>query len=161
DRQVPLFAGLRDRDAVDVLHHEVRHTAFGGAAVEEARDVRVPKRGEDLPFVAEAAEHVLAEDALPHELERGLHPELRIRAADEEDRPHAAVADLAHELPRADAASLERLRDAAEEPYVRDARLRGRLQEAVVLPVQGEELADLGAKRLVVAARQEEPLALA
>jgi hypothetical protein len=48
-----LLAVIGQWDAVDVLHDEVRPAIGGGAAVEQARYVRVRQPGQYLPLIPE------------------------------------------------------------------------------------------------------------
>src|SRR5262249_34896608 len=103
---------LGDRDArapgvvhevlpFDVLHDEGGAPVLSRAAVQEARDVGVLEPGEDLPLVAETPDDRSAAEAGGYDLERGLLAELPARADGEIDRPHAPLADLADDPPRA------------------------------------------------------------
>ncbi|HKP14267.1 MAG TPA: hypothetical protein VJZ91_19255 [Blastocatellia bacterium] len=94
-RQITFGAVVINLDAFDVLHHEERLAVGRDAAVQEARDVRVVERGEDLPLAAETAGEVGVGETAPHELERDLLLKLSVRALGEEDRAHPAAAQLA------------------------------------------------------------------
>ncbi len=77
----------------DVLHDEIRQAVLGRVAVQQARDVRVIEAREDLPLVAEAAQHGLRIHAALDELDRDLLLVLPVGAPGEIDRAHAAAAD--------------------------------------------------------------------
>ena len=80
---------------VDVLHDEVGQAVVGRAAVEQARDVRVLERGEDLPLGAKRASMQLGVQPRRHDLDRHPLRELAVGALGQVDRAHAAAADLA------------------------------------------------------------------
>ena len=56
DREPVRIAVAVHRDAVHVLHHEIRQPRFGDAGVEETRDVRVVEATEDAPLQQEPAQ---------------------------------------------------------------------------------------------------------
>jgi hypothetical protein len=95
DRQRPFVAPIRDGGAIDILHGQKRASVIGGAAVEQARDVRMLERGEDLSLAMEARQHVVRIHTAPQHLDR--HPLLEgpIVACAQIDRPHAATSELA------------------------------------------------------------------
>ena len=82
------------------LHGEVGLTVGGPAAIEQAGDVRVRQAGENLPFELEAAKGVGILIADVDQLDRRFLLELPVGALAEVDRPHAAPAQLANQLPR-------------------------------------------------------------
>lgn len=94
--EVVVRAVFTEGGAVDVLHDDVGRAVGGCAAIEEAGDVGVVERGEDLAFGAEAGEH------FRHEEEGGADDfdgdgffELFVVAFGEEDGAHAASAEEA------------------------------------------------------------------
>ena len=109
----PVVVGeLRQPQAVDVLHHDVRQTGIGGAAIEQPADVRVLQPGERLTLAAEARENEIGVHARPHQLDRDSGVILVVVALGEKDRAHAASTKLANQPVRADADRL-RLADQA------------------------------------------------
>ena len=102
DVECLLVAIVVDRQPLDVLHDEVRQAVLGRVAVEQARDVRVIEAGEDLPLVAEAAQHGLRVHAALDELDGDLLLVLAVGAPREIDRAHPAAADPLQDLPVAD-----------------------------------------------------------
>ena len=82
-----------DVGAVDVLHHQVRLAGVGRSAIEQPRDVRMPEVSEDLALAAQSVSRIARGDAADH-LDRDAAVELGIDAFGEEDRAHAATADL-------------------------------------------------------------------
>ena len=60
-----LVTELRDRDALDILHDEVRAALRCGAAVKDACDAWMIHQGQRLPFSLETRDHGL-----------GVHPQL-------------------------------------------------------------------------------------
>ena len=91
-----------DGDAVHVLHHDVGLPRGGDAAVEEGGDVLVGERGEDLAFVAEAADGEVALQAAAQELEGDALVELGVGADALVDRPHPPHPQQPHHLVRPD-----------------------------------------------------------
>ena len=83
------------RDAVDVLHHQIRHAFGRRAAVNQLRDTRMVERREDLPLGAKAPQAVLAQHAA-HDLDR--HALMKVVVSfGEVHRAHAAVPDFRHD----------------------------------------------------------------
>ncbi len=97
DRQPARPAVLVDRQAVDVLEHEVRNPFVGGPTVEQARDIRVIEAGEDLSFVTEALQHRIAVHAALDQFDGDTHVELRVRTFGEIDAPHPATSELSND----------------------------------------------------------------
>ena len=91
-----------DGFAIDALHHEIRFTVGADAAIEQGGDVGMLQAGQDLPFAQETFARDRRVGTGADQLERGL---LRVRAVaafDRMHRAHAAAADGADDLPRAD-----------------------------------------------------------
>ena len=65
DGKAMLVTELRDRDALDILHDEVRAALRCGAAVKDACDAWMIHQGQRLPFSLETRDHGL-----------GVHPQL-------------------------------------------------------------------------------------
>ena len=86
-----------DRLALDELHNEIGMPALGRAAVVEPRDGRVIQRGEDLPLLLEAPQHVLGIGPRLDELHGYALLERTVVALAEVDHRHPAAADLAHD----------------------------------------------------------------
>ena len=57
DVQILLFAILRDGQAIDVLHDEVRKPILGRAAIQQSRNKRMLQVRQDLPLLAETPQH--------------------------------------------------------------------------------------------------------
>ena len=91
ERQRALVAVRVDRLALDVFHDEIRLAARRRAAVEQARDVRMLQRREDLPLAREVREHLGVGHAAD-QLDRGALLEMSVGALGEIDRAHAALA---------------------------------------------------------------------
>ncbi len=68
NRQPLTVAITVERHAVNVLHDEIRPSVIGSAAVDQPGNERVVKCGEDLAFVAKAAQHKVGIDAAFHDL---------------------------------------------------------------------------------------------
>src|SRR5687767_3628978 len=83
-----------DRRPGDVLHHEERHPVLARTAVEQARDVRMLERGENLPFGAEAAEQGVDVEPSLDELEGDALLILSVGALREVDRAHSTARDF-------------------------------------------------------------------
>ena len=56
-REIVLLAVIVDGLAMNQLHYEIRNTAIGGAAIEQARNVGVVEPGQDLPLLLEARDN--------------------------------------------------------------------------------------------------------
>ena len=77
--------------------------AVGGrAAVEQARDVRMIERRQDLAFELQPALHMSRQGPASDQLDRDLLLELLVGAIREEDLAHAATPETAHDAIRAD-----------------------------------------------------------
>jgi hypothetical protein len=105
DGQLPLVAEAVDGQPLDVLHDEVGQAVVGGAPVQEARDVRVVERGENLPLVAETAEDEVGVHPALDELDGDALAELAVGAERLVDGAHPAAPDLARDDVDADAAA--------------------------------------------------------
>ena len=96
-----LVAVLRDRNALDQFHHEVRPAGVGHPAVEDLGDVRVVHDGQGLPLGLEAGDDLA-----------GVHPGLqhlqghlaadRLGLLGQEHDAEPALANLFQQLVRAD-----------------------------------------------------------
>src|SRR5579884_2146388 len=102
DRKLAGIAIAVDGLAFDQFHDEVGKPAFGGAAIEQARDVGMIEAGQYLPFVLEAVDEL---GALPgaYQLDRNLFAELIVGAERAIDLAHATAADLLDDLIGSDA----------------------------------------------------------
>ena len=88
--QALLVAVDIQRNALHVLHHEVRKTVVGGAAVEQAGNAGVDEVGENLALGTEAADDLVGVHAPLDQLQSGLLLELLVGSLAEVDRPHAS-----------------------------------------------------------------------
>ena len=104
DVQAAVVGIAIDRRAVDVLHHEVRQSLGRGAAVEEARDMRMVQGREHLPLVTEAADDQVRVHAAADHLDGDRMREIAGMVA-EVDRAHAAAPEAAVDHVRADRAA--------------------------------------------------------
>ena len=100
-REPLLVAVLGDGNALDQLHDEERPARLGAAGVEHAGDVGVVHHRQGLPLGLEAGQHGLGvharlDDFHGHD---ALH---RFCLLGHEDRAHAPLADLLHQLVAAD-----------------------------------------------------------
>ncbi|MDZ7778443.1 MAG: hypothetical protein U5R14_00710 [Gemmatimonadota bacterium] len=93
DAEPRLVAVLRDGRTVDVLHHEVWLTVWGGAAVEQAPDVGVEQGRQDLPVGTEPCQKIFGVQPLPDDFHGHLLTPSTVRALAEIDRRHAAPGD--------------------------------------------------------------------
>ena len=82
-------------------------TGLVHAAVEQARDLRVLKPGQDLPLGAEATEEDVALEAGRDTFESDLLLELAVHTFGQKHRAHAAAADFADQPVRPDALALD------------------------------------------------------
>ena len=102
NRQRACLAVPVDRDALDVLHHEVGRAVRGLPAVDEARDRRVIERGQDLPLAAETDQVLGGQRPAPHDLDRDALLVAVVVTDGEVNGPHPAAADLADQAIRAE-----------------------------------------------------------
>ena len=91
-----------ERQAFDIFHHEERLAFGGGAAIEQARDIRMYQTGQNLAFAAQALECVGGWKTTD-QLDRDLALIFAIRAFGQIHATHAAVADFADDAIVADA----------------------------------------------------------
>ncbi len=89
----------------DVLHHEIGQAFFGAAGIEQARDVRMIERREDLRLDLEALQQGLRAVALPQHLDRDFLLILIVVANALVDLAHAAAADFLDDAIVADASA--------------------------------------------------------
>ena len=97
DGQVLVVAVPVDRLALDEFHDEVGSAVGGRPGVEDARDVGVVDRPQDLAFELEPGEHVLGVEPEAHDLDRDAFLERVVGAHGGVDRAHAAAPDLAED----------------------------------------------------------------
>ena len=90
-----------NRDAVDELHDEVGAAALGGAGVEDLGNVLVIHQRQSLALGLEASDHLLAVHARLDDFEGYLAPDW-VLLLGHEHQSRAALADLLHELVRAE-----------------------------------------------------------
>src|SRR5687768_13626922 len=83
-----------ERLPLDVLHHEVGQTVLGGAAVEQAADVRMIECRQDLSFFAKPAEDEVSVHPALDQLDRGCFIKLVIGARCFVHRAHTTASDL-------------------------------------------------------------------
>ena len=93
---------LRQQHAADVLHDQVRLALVGGAAVEQARDVRMHEAGQQLAFAAQAFQSGGRGEAAD-QLDRDAAFVFGIGALGEEHAAHAAATQFAQDAVVADA----------------------------------------------------------
>src|SRR5262249_59609152 len=93
-RELMAVAEFGDGGAIDVLHHKIRQAVFIHAAVEQARDVGMIERGQNLSLVAEAAQDVVGIHSALDQLDGHLLPILIISASRQIDLSHPARAEL-------------------------------------------------------------------
>jgi hypothetical protein len=136
---------VEDRPPVDPFHDDVGISVLRRSAVEQAGDVGMLERGQDLALVAESPDEIGCRSTGAQELDRHV---LRVRLVvprSEPHRSHPAVAQLAFEAVRADTGGS---RAADRRRRVTD-RSRDR-EIARALVVAGHEVADLPRERGVV-----------
>src|SRR5262245_46192195 len=103
DAQSMLVAVGVDGLAFDILQYQVRNAVDGGAAVEQACDVRVIQRGQNLPLGAQARLYLPRQHAATDELDGDLLLVLLIGALAQVDLAHPALAQHAQHLVGANA----------------------------------------------------------
>ena len=155
DRRPVRATELVDRRAVDELHHEIRDAAVGGAAVEEARDVRVIQTRENLALPAEALNDSGRVESRAHQLQRDLLLVLAIGANGREHFAHAAATELRNDVVRPDPMAHAGGRVCMQQVR-RDSRAHGRhFQKACARELVGsQQRPDLATKLRIVAARR-------
>ncbi len=94
--------------AFDELHHKVRQPIVRRPAVQQSRNVRMIERRQDLPFFAKAPQDKVRIHAALDQLDRDALAEL-CHADGFVDRAHAAAANLAHNLVRAEPLAEQRI----------------------------------------------------
>jgi hypothetical protein len=83
-----------DGPPLDILHDEIRNAARAGPSIEQARDVGMIERREDLSLRLEAANHVADERAGLHQLDGDASGIRGVGALGEPHRSHAASPDF-------------------------------------------------------------------
>ena len=96
-------AVLRNRPAVDQLHHQIRNTFLGGTAIEQSRYVGMSKACQYLPLRPQASGDEWRHLPRPHQLDRNLLVILLIHSGGSVYLTHAADPDLCNDLVRSDA----------------------------------------------------------
>ncbi len=96
-----LVAIAGDRHALDQLHDEVGPARFGSAGVEDLGDIGVVHQCQGLPLGFEAGDHLARIHARLDDLQGDLALD-RLGLLGQEDRAHAAFAELLQQLVRAD-----------------------------------------------------------
>ena len=102
DAELRAIAVEIDRDAFDVLEHEVGQATAIDSAIEQVRDVGMVEPGEDPALLFEAANGLGGARGARQHFERGALLEAAVGPGDEIDQPHAAAADRLHDRPGAD-----------------------------------------------------------
>ena len=95
-------AEFQQRQAVDVLHDEVRLAAGRSAAIEQTRDSRMLQLRQDLPLALETKPGLGVGVRGGDELDRHLLAVLAVGPLAQVDHAHAAAADLLHHPVRSD-----------------------------------------------------------
>src|SRR5262245_35226759 len=104
--QPAIVAELRDGHAAHQLHPDVRPPRLRRAAIEDARDARVIHQRQRLSLGLEPRDHLARVHPQLDDLERHAPPH-RLLLLGQINHAEAALADLAHELVRADAAAAD------------------------------------------------------
>lgn len=134
-----------ERQAVDVLHHQVRQARRRGAAVVQAGDVRMRQLGQDLALAGEPLG--LRAAAVFQQLDRHAPPIARVVALGHEHRAHAAAGQALDQPPRAEAVAHLQL-GIGEVGHRRAERVQRATERG---GLRGEQLAHLALERRVVA----------
>ena len=128
--QVVVVAVLREGDAIDQLHHEVRPARLRGARIVDFGDVGVIHDRQGLLLGCKARDHLAGIHARLDDLQGHLAPD-RLLLEGHVDDAHAAFADFLVELVRADLGA-GALGDGGEVDGGADAR-GGRLEKVGIL----------------------------
>src|SRR5262249_11057097 len=91
DVEVVLGSVLRYPGALNVLHDEIWRSIVRRAAVEELRDIRMLKAGEDLPLAAKASQDEVGVETRLHHLDSDFRLILLIVARSEINGAHSAA----------------------------------------------------------------------
>ena len=138
-RQVVPVAVLRDRDALHVLHHEVRTALQRGPGIVNLGDHRVVHQRQRLAFDLEAGDRLFRVHPLLDDLQ-GYPPTHRLALFGEPDFAHPSLAQFAYEPIGADRGrGLAVLVGALQLTAVGQQLGRGPIEERVVVPVGGEQ----------------------
>src|ERR1051325_2433903 len=98
-----------ERLPFDKLHDEIGQAVFGGAAVEETRDVWMIERGEDLALGAKATQDEIGIHAALHQLDSDAHVEFFVYTNRLVDGAHAAASNFALNAIRTETAADHRV----------------------------------------------------
>ena len=90
-RQILLLAEAGERNAVDILHRQIRFAVFSHAAIEQPRYEWVYQPCEDLPLLQETITEKLGRQRQVDQLDRHLLLELAIFAVRQIDAAHTAA----------------------------------------------------------------------
>ena len=88
-----------DRNALDMLHDQIRLAARRGAAIEQTRDVRMLQIGQNLPLAGKMDKSFTVGDATD-QLDGDALIEVPVVALGQVDGSHAANANLMQQSPR-------------------------------------------------------------
>ena len=105
DAEPVLVAIRRDRQTVDVLHHEVGELPVRHAAVQQLRDASMLQRRQDLTLGAKAPAKVPVVGARVKDLDRDLLFVLSVVAVGEKHDAHTAASELSNYAVSADASN--------------------------------------------------------
>ena len=158
----PCRAVLREGNAVDVLHHEVRLSGGSDAAIEERHDVGVLQRGQNLALRAEALHGVGALQPCGDELDGDVLREVARYALGPVDVAHPALPDALDEAKRSDDAAdrdlfeVGRRRVGAEALVWRAVGEGNRGHERARAAMSGEQRLDFGPQGRAFAAERIE-----
>ncbi len=103
---------VREGHPIHEVHDEVRQAVGGGAAVQEAGDIRMVEPGKNLPFSTKAPHDRLGVHPALEDFDRDAFAEHIVIADGEVNRAHAALTELAHEAIRANARAIASFDDA-------------------------------------------------
>ena len=92
-----LVAVVVDRDSLDIFHDKVGKAALGCATIEQARNVRMIKAGQNLALSTEMAQHRISVHAAFDQFDRDLLLILGIGALCQIDCAHSAAPDLSND----------------------------------------------------------------
>ncbi len=140
-RKLVRTAVFIEGDPFDVLHHQIGVALLGGAAVEQAGDIRVFEPRQDLTFEQKALPWRGAGQAAGDHRKRGRLLEFRTGPPGEIDGAHASFPEKAFEAPDADLPTCRR----RLELLGGDDGLRPAPAELLFV-VQGQELIELNQK---------------
>src|SRR5204863_10108654 len=106
DVQFLVLYVMGDRVSIHILHDDIGQAIRSGPAIEQARNIGMLKARESLTFAAETGENEPGVHAGTNQFDSNIRFVLIVVTFRQEDRSHAAAAELANQAIRTDSRSL-------------------------------------------------------